>query len=271
MDLSNRVVQIRSTLKSHVKEYPTFIPDDKGLLFGDIASPTGLILNHNDLRECYVISPDPEYVPDILKLIGNPQWVDTHMHFILDRPKREIISILAKLLEEKPLEDGEEYEYMPIEADGSPQFSTPKKGEEPVIPQLVEHFKSLQTSELKQIMTAISKEMDARHEPHGSPSKPEASGSQHQDVSSILHSLIKEGALRTNITKLSAFSGESLKGKASFEQWSYELQSLRKTYSESALREAIQRSLKEAAADTVCNMGPDASLDTIIKKFYLWE
>ena len=55
-------------------------------------------------------------------------------------------------------------------------------------------------------------------------------------------------------------------GKASFEQWSYELQTLRKTYSESALRERIQRSLKGAAADTVHNMGPDASLDTIIKK-----
>ena len=33
------------------------------------------------------------------------------------------------------------------------------------------------------------------------------------------------------------------------------------------MREGIQRSLKGAAADTVHNMGPDASLDTIIKKF----
>ena len=89
--------------------------------------------------------------PDILKLIETPQWVGTHMHLILDRPKREIISIIAKLLEDKPLKDGEEYEYIPIEAEGSPQFSTPKKGEEPVIPQLVEHFKSLQTSELKRL------------------------------------------------------------------------------------------------------------------------
>ena len=58
-----------------------------------------------------------------------------------------------------------------------------------------------------------------------------------------------------------------MKGEASFEQWSYELQILRKTYSESALREGIQRSLKGAAVDTVHNKGPDASLDTIIKKF----
>ena len=86
-------------------------------------------------------------------------------------------------------------------------------------------------------------------------------------MSSILHILIKEGALRTNIPKLLVFSGERLKGEASFEQWSYELQSLRKTYSESALQEGIQRSLEGAATDTVHNMGPDASLDTIIKKF----
>ena len=131
----------------------------------------------------------------------------------------------------------------------------------------MEHFKSLQTSELKQLLTALNREMDARHVPQDSPSKPDALGSHHQDVSSILHRLIKEGALRTNIAKLSVFSGERLKGEASFEQWSYELKSLRKTYSESALREGIQRSLKGDAVDTVCNMGPDAFLDNIIKKF----
>ena len=58
-----------------------------------------------------------------------------------------------------------------------------------------------------------------------------------------------------------------MKGEASFEQWSYELQSLRRTYSESALREGIQRSLRGAAADTVCNMRPESTLDTIIKSF----
>ena len=105
-----------------------------------------------------------------------------------------------------------------MEAEMSPQFSTPKKEEVPVIPQLVEHFKSLQTSELKQIMAAISNEMDARHMPLRSPSKPHASGSQPHDVSSIIHSLIKEGTLRTNIPKLSVFSGKMLTGEASYEQ-----------------------------------------------------
>ena len=87
------------------------------------------------------------------------------------------------------------------------------------------------------------------------------------EVSSILHTLLKDGALRTNIPKLSVFSGERAKGEVSFEQWSYEPQTLRKTYSDSALREGIQCSLRGAVADTVWNMGPDVPLDTIIKKF----
>ena len=98
-----------------------------------------------------------------------------------------------------------------MEVEGSPKFSTPKKGEEPVNPQLVEHVRSLQTSKLKQILVTITKEMDARHVPHGNPSKPDASGSQPHDVSSILHSLIKEGTLGTNIPKLPVFSGEMLR------------------------------------------------------------
>ena len=89
------------------------------------------------------------------------------MHLTLDRPRKEIISIVVQLLEDKALEKEEEFVYIPIEAEGPPQFSTPKKGEDPVILQLVEHFKSLQTSELKQIMTALTREMDARHEPQG--------------------------------------------------------------------------------------------------------
>ena len=204
MDLSNKVVQVRSTLKPDVKEYPSFKPDD----IRWYNTPEGLILNHNDPRECFVIFSNPEYVPEILQLIDTPQWMGTHMNLTLDRPRREVIPIIAKLLEDKALEDGKEYEYISLETEGSPPFSTPKKDEVPVIPQLVEHFKSLQTTELKHILATISQEMEARHVPHRSPSKPDASGSQPHDVSSILHSLIKEGSLRTNIPKLSVFSGE---------------------------------------------------------------
>ena len=130
------------------------------------------------------------------------------MHLTLDRPSKGIV---AKLIEGQTLEEGEEFEYFPIESETEgavgPQFSAPKKGDDPVIPELVKHFKSLQTTELKQIMAALNREMDARHVPQDSPSKPDGLGSHPQDVSSISHSLIKEGALRTNIPKLSVFSG----------------------------------------------------------------
>ena len=79
--------------------------------------------------------------------------------------------------------------------------------------------------------------------------------------------LLKEGALRTNVPKLSAFSGEAGKGEVSFDQWSYELQTIRKSYSDLALREGIQHSLRGAAADVVHNMGPNVPLDMILKKF----
>ena len=74
-----------------------------------------------------MIFPDSEHVPDILKLVEGPQWVGTHMHFTLDKPRKEIISIVATLLEGKALQEGEEFEYIPIEVEGTegPQFSTP--------------------------------------------------------------------------------------------------------------------------------------------------
>ena len=73
-------------------------------------------------------------------------------------------------------------------------------------------------------------------------------------------------ALRTYILKLSTSSGEMAR-RVSFEQWWYELHTLKRMYSDSALRKGIQRSQSGEAADTVCNMQADASHDTIIKKF----
>ena len=98
-------------------------------------------------------------------------------------------------------------------------------------------------------------------------SRQDASIGPVHEVSSILQTLLKDRALRTNIPKFSVFSGERTKGEVPFEQWSYELQTLRKTYSDSALREGIQHFLRGAAADTVRNLGPNVPLDTIIKKY----
>ena len=119
-------------------------------------------------------------------------------------------------------------------------------------------MKQLGTQKLQKVQSIVQAELRHRQDTSFGPV---------QEVSSILQTLLKDGALMTNIPKLSAFSGERVKGEVSFEQWSYELQTLRKTYSDSALREGIQHSLRGAAADTVRNMGPDVPLDTILKKF----
>ena len=103
------------------------------------------------------------------------------MHLTLQRPKKETLPIVAKLLGGLPLEKGEEFEFFPIpqELEGAegPPTSTPMKGEDPVIPELVKHFKSLQTNELKQTMAALSREMDARHVPRDITPKPDGLGS----------------------------------------------------------------------------------------------
>ena len=123
--------------------------------------------------------------------------------------------------------------YFPIKPEGrgagSPQpHSTPKGKAEPVASVLTEQMKQLGTQELQKVLSIVQTELRHRQDTSFSPA---------QEVSSILQTLFKDGVLRTNIPKLSTFSGERVKGKVSFEQWSYELQTLRKTYSDSALRE----------------------------------
>ena len=135
MELSNRVVQVRSTLKP--EEFPSFCLDDIILLFGDIAKPVGLVLNHNNPGECFVIFPNSESVPGILKLADTPKWVGTHVNLTVDRPGVEIIPIIAKPLEDKALEEGEEYKFIPIEefeAKGSAHFLSQRRGRSLLLP-----------------------------------------------------------------------------------------------------------------------------------------
>ena len=71
--LSNRVIVVWSTIPPEGKEYPSYNADDICLLFGDIATPIGFVLNKGDLRECIVIFAESGYIPDILKLLDDPQ------------------------------------------------------------------------------------------------------------------------------------------------------------------------------------------------------
>ena len=85
MELSHRVVQIRSTLKP--EEFPSFSPDDIILLFGDISKAVGVVLNHNNPSKCYVIFPNYETVPDILKLADTPSEWAPQMNLTFDSPR----------------------------------------------------------------------------------------------------------------------------------------------------------------------------------------
>ena len=74
---------------------------------------------------------------------------------------------------------------------------------------MAKQLKSLETQEHQQIMSAFQQEMKSIQDA--------SLGSAH-DVSYIIQTLLKEGALRTNIPELSAFSGEMAKGEVSFKQ-----------------------------------------------------
>ena len=101
-NLSNRVIVVQSTTTPEEEEYPLYHADDICLLFGDIATHIGFVLNRGDLRECYVVFPEPGYIPEVLKLLDDPQWVGKHMHLTLQRTKKEILPIVAKLLGGQP-------------------------------------------------------------------------------------------------------------------------------------------------------------------------
>ena len=74
--------------------------------------------------------------------------------------------------------------------------------------------------------------------------------------------------LHIGTPKISTFSGDMAPGKTkvSYEQWSHEVQCIKDHYPESVVRESIMRSLKGAAADMACYMGPTASVSEILEK-----
>ena len=68
-----------------------------------------------------------------------------------------------------------------------------RKKTEPLASVLAEQVKQLQSQELQQLLSAVQIEMRSRQDTSISPV---------HEVSSILHTLLKDGALRTNIPKL---------------------------------------------------------------------
>ena len=79
MELSSKVVQVSSNLKPEEEEFPSFSPNDIILLFGDIAKPVGLVSNHNNPIECFVICPN-SWVCAWHSQVSRYSQVDVHPH-----------------------------------------------------------------------------------------------------------------------------------------------------------------------------------------------
>ena len=188
MDLSNRLVQVKSSVKK--EDLLTYTPEDILFLFGDIIHPERLILNHSDPLECFVLFPVTVPIQDIYNLNESPSWVGAPMQLAIHKPRSNILSIAMRLLEGKALEEGEEFEFIPIEplepkgAGGPDTHSTPKKKSESLATALSKEFKNLESQELQQILSAIQLENKSRQDTSVSPV---------HEVSSILQTLLREG------------------------------------------------------------------------------
>ena len=166
MDLSKRLVLVKSSAKED--EYPAFTPVDVIFLFGDITWPEGLMLNHSDPSECYVLFAQTAPMSEIYGLNRESSWVGTPMLLSVRQPPASMYNIVNKLLENKTLEEGEAYKLIPIEAEekkgaeGLQPHSTPKRKAEPLATVLAEQFKQLESQELQKILSAIQKDMRSR-------------------------------------------------------------------------------------------------------------
>ena len=208
MDLSKRVVLLKASVKEG--EYPAFTPEDMIILFAEAICPESVVLNHTDPTECYVLFPPLVQLDEIYNLNKDPSWVGGSMALSIRQPPSSAISIVKKLVENKPLEEGKKYEILPIKPEGRgaeslQPHSTPKGKAEPVASVLIEQMKQLGTQELQKVLSIVQTELRHRHDTSFNPT---------QEVSSILQTLFKDGALRTNIPKLSTFSGERVKVKS---------------------------------------------------------
>ena len=74
MDLSKRLVLVKSSAKE--EDYPAYTTEDVIFLFEDIIHPEGLILNHSDPSECYVLFPHTAPMEEIYGLNKEPSWVE---------------------------------------------------------------------------------------------------------------------------------------------------------------------------------------------------
>ena len=149
MELGDRLVHVRSTVKHEKPEKELFTQDDIVFIFSDIVRPVGLILNNNDPLECFVLFPPATPMQDIIDLSENPSWVGASMQLGIYKPTSAMLTIVNNLLQDKEWEEGEDYEYTPIPPLDPEDHSTPKKKGGPAAPKAL-------TRDIKHMPTGAS-------------------------------------------------------------------------------------------------------------------
>ena len=78
---------------------------------------------------------------------------------------------------------------------------------------------------------------------------------------------VREGHLVHRTPRLSFFSGEDPPGKneKTYEQWIFDVKTIRPSYPEGLLKEAIFGSLKGSAADIARGLGPETTVDKVLE------
>ena len=166
MNLSKRLVLPKSSAKE--EDYPAYTPEDVIFLFEEITCPEGVILNHSDPSECYVLFTSTGPMEEIYNLNKESSWVGAPMLLTIRQLPSSALNIVNKLLENKPLEEGEKYELFPTEperrrgVEGPQPHSTPKRKAEPLTSVLAEQVKQLESQELQKLLSAVQTEMRSR-------------------------------------------------------------------------------------------------------------
>ena len=84
MEISDRLVQVGSSAK--IEEYlPIYTVSEMVFLFGDVFRPVGLILNHNDPTEYFVLCPTAAPMQVIYKRSENTSWLNAHMQLLIKK------------------------------------------------------------------------------------------------------------------------------------------------------------------------------------------
>ena len=73
---------------------------------------------------------------EIARLVESPSWVGSSMQLGLHKPSG-MLTIVSKLLQDKALEEGEEYEFIPIPPLEPGDHSTPRKKGRPAAPDML--------------------------------------------------------------------------------------------------------------------------------------